>query len=96
MAIQEGSENFGFNSNFTPPQNECLALFENDLYELVRNIQFKTGQNGMQKTLMSDLKTTQSSKMYWCFPTKQQIFMKCHQISITLYLKTASLTHTKN
>ena len=60
QTIQEGTENFGFKYNFTPPQNECLTPFGNDLYELVRKTEFRTSQNGFQKTLMSDLKTTQS------------------------------------
>ena len=56
---------------------------------MVRNIEFKTGQNDFQRK-------ANHQKMYWRLPTKQQIFMKCHQISTTLYLKTASLKHTKN
>ena len=56
---------------------------------MVRNIEFKTGQNDFQRK-------ANHQKMYWRLPTKQQIFMKCHQISTTLYLKRASLKHTKN
>ena len=55
---------------------------------MVRNIEFKTGQNDFQRK-------SNHQKMYWRLPTKQQVFMKCHQISTTLYLKTASLKHTK-
>ena len=33
--------------------------------------------------------------MCWCFPTKQRLFMKCHQISITVHLKTTSLKDTE-
>ena len=83
-----------FKFSLTPPQNKHLTQFENHLYDMVRNIEFNTGRNDFQKTLMSDLKKIQSSKMYWCFPTKQ-IFMKCHQISTTSYLKTTSLKHTE-
>ena len=55
-------ENFGFKSNLTPSQNEHLTPFESDLYDMVRNIEFETGQNDFQKTLISDLKEIQSSK----------------------------------
>ena len=33
--------NFGFKPVLTPPKNEHLNAFEEDLYELVRNIGFK-------------------------------------------------------
>ena len=45
-----------------PSQNEQLTPFENNLYDMVPNIEFKTGQNDFQKTLMSVLKKIQSSK----------------------------------
>ena len=34
-----------FKFSFTPPQNEHFTPFENDLYDMVCNIEFKTGQN---------------------------------------------------
>ena len=46
----------------SPSQNEQLTPFENNLYDMVPNIEFKTGQNDFQKTLMSVLKKIQSSK----------------------------------
>ena len=39
------NDNFGFKSNKTPPQNEHLNPFENDIYELVKNIEFKNVKN---------------------------------------------------
>ena len=33
--------NFGFKPVLTPPKNEHLNAFEEDLYDLVRNIEFK-------------------------------------------------------
>ena len=55
-ANEEIFENFGFKSNLTLSQKEDLTPFENNLYDMVRNIEFKTGQNDFQKTLMSGLK----------------------------------------
>ena len=63
-------ENFCFKSNITLPQNEHLTPFENDLYDMVRNLEFKTGQRDFQKTSMSDLKKIQSSKNVMLFADK--------------------------
>ena len=35
------NNNFGFKSFITPPKNEHLKAFENDLYDTVRNIEFQ-------------------------------------------------------
>ena len=45
---QERSENFGFKSSLTLPQNEYLTPFKNDLY-MVCNTIFETVQNNFQK-----------------------------------------------
>ena len=58
---KERSENFGFKSSLTPSQNMYLTPFKNDLY-MVCNIEFKTGQNEFQKSLMSDLNKTRIDK----------------------------------
>ena len=41
--------NFGFKSNFTPPQHELLSPFESDLYDMIRSINFKRVRNDFQK-----------------------------------------------
>ena len=41
--------NFGFKSNFTPPQHELLSPFESDLYDMIRSINFKSVRNDFQK-----------------------------------------------
>ena len=41
--------NFGFKSNFTPPQHELLSPFESDLYDMIRSINFKPVRNDFQK-----------------------------------------------
>ena len=46
--------NFGFKSNFTPPQHELLSLFESDLYDMIRSINFKPVINDFQKKLTED------------------------------------------
>ena len=46
--------NFGFKSVLTPPKNEHLNAFEEDLYDLVRNIEFKKANTGFQNQLNKD------------------------------------------
>ena len=49
-------ETYGFKSTKAPPPMEHLNAFENDLYDLVRNIQFSTHKNGFQRQLSKDVK----------------------------------------
>ena len=37
-------DNFGFATEKSPPQNKDLIPFENDMYKLIRSIQFKRPQ----------------------------------------------------
>ena len=43
--------NFGCKSNSTPPQHELLSPFEEDLYNMIRSINFKTVRTDFQKKL---------------------------------------------
>ena len=47
--------NFGFKSGKTPPKNEHLNAFKNDLYDLVRNIEFKRINTAFQNQLNKDI-----------------------------------------
>ena len=61
---QDGDTNkaYGFPSPKTPPPVEGLAAFEDDLYNLVRSIQFTPHLNEFQKQLHRDVKEIISSK----------------------------------
>ena len=48
--------NFGFKSVKTPPKNEHLNAFEADLYDMVRNIEFKRVSSEFQSKLSKDIK----------------------------------------
>ena len=48
--------NFRFKSDITPSQKEHLNAFENDLYEMVRCIEFRLLRNAFQKQLATDIK----------------------------------------
>ena len=54
-------ENFGFKSSMTPPQDYALTAFENDLYALVRSIEFRSTPNEFQKKLARDVKKINKS-----------------------------------
>ena len=50
------SSNFGFKSQTTPPQNNHLNAFENDMYEMVRSTEFRHSSNEFQTQLAIDIK----------------------------------------
>ena len=49
-------DNFGFKLVRTPPKNEHLNAFEADLYDMVRNIEFKRVSSEFQSNLSKDIK----------------------------------------
>ena len=62
--------NFGFKSNFTPPQHELLSPFESDLYDMIRSINFKPVRNDFQKKLTEDINNITSSENLLIFASK--------------------------
>ena len=55
---------FGFNSPRTPPQNNLLRAFEDDLYSMIHELTFSRNRNDFQQKLHSDAKSIcSSSKM---------------------------------
>ena len=50
------SPDFNFESDLTPPQKEHLNAFENDLYDMVRCIEFRRSCNVFQTQLATDIK----------------------------------------
>ena len=53
--------NYGFKSGSSPPQNEKLAPFEDDMYNMIRRIEFKPVINKFQKQLKEDSQKINSS-----------------------------------
>ena len=53
--------NFKFKSDAVPPQIPQLVSFENDMYELVRNIKFQSYENEFQQQLRRDVDSIKSS-----------------------------------
>lgn len=53
--------NFNFKSEKTPPQHDGITPFENDLYELIKNIKFSDVNHKFQSQLNKDINTIKSS-----------------------------------
>ena len=54
--------NFGFRTPYSPQKNAVLENFENDLYDLIKNIEFKTVRNNFQHQVSRDLRSINNSK----------------------------------
>ena len=55
------TENFGFRTLNTPPKNQILYNFENDLYEMIRKTEFQPVKNEFQRKLSEDLRSIKRS-----------------------------------
>ena len=55
-SVKQSHPNFGFKSSKTPPQSQHLNAFENDLYDMIKNIEFKNVPNQFQQQLRTDSK----------------------------------------
>ena len=75
-------KNFTFKSNYTPPQNELLSPFEDDMYELLRNIEFREKHNDFPYKLEDDVKNIKSCNNMLVFADKKKIYKKCQAMSI--------------
>ena len=53
---EKTDNDFGLKSVKTPPKNEHLNSFEADLYDMVRNIEFKRVTSEFQSNLSKDIK----------------------------------------
>ncbi len=57
----DGKETFGFRTPNTPPQHPDLNDFENDIYTLIGNIDFKDARNSFQSQLNHDIRELKKS-----------------------------------
>ena len=59
-------ENFGFNSEKSPPPVKDLLAFEADMYKLIKNIQYKQHySNSLQQKMNKDIKDMRSSGCFY-------------------------------
>ena len=54
--------NYGFKSTKSPPSHKALEAFEDDLFEMIRTIEFRDYINPFQKQMSSDIKQIMSSE----------------------------------
>ena len=61
----DDAENFGFRSPKTPPKNQILYNFENDMYDMIKQIEFEPVRTQFQRKLSTDLRSIkQSNKVF--------------------------------
>ena len=63
-------KNVGFQTVATPPQNEDVNVFENDMYDMIRNIEFTNIRNEFLDHLNKDIESIRSSKNMLVFAGK--------------------------
>ena len=59
---EEPLNTYGFRSEKTPPTNNDLIRFENDLYKLIRNLRYCKVCNNFQKNLLKNIASLNSSQ----------------------------------
>ena len=64
------SENFGLKSDLTPPKNESISLFEKDMYQLIKSIEFEKSSNEFMLQMSEDLKSLQNTNQVIVFADK--------------------------
>ena len=69
--------NFQFKWDITSPQKEHLNAFENDLYDMVRCIEFRLSCNVFQKQLATDIKHIKETNFVLVSADKTQTCIKC-------------------
>ena len=84
-------KNFGFKTVVTSPQIEDLNAFENDMYDLIRNVEFTNIKNEFLDHLNRDIESIRSSKNVLAFADKstnlyessRENYQKLHHDNIT-------------
>lgn len=90
---QNTNLNFGFKSIATPPVNQYLTEFENDPYELVKNLEFRNVNNDFLNKLKEDIKAIQTSNNLFISADKTN---NLYEISTTEYEKLLRENITKS
>ena len=62
---------FGFTTSATPPQNKYLNAFENDMYKMIRKIEFIKVRNDFREKLKQDLEIIRPPKNVLAFADKR-------------------------
>ena len=81
------------NFHLTPPQKEHLNVFEKDLYDMVRCIEFRLSYNVFQKQLATDIK--QINKTNFVLVSADRTTTNMYKISVQGYNKLLTEKVTK-
>ena len=95
--------NFGFKSVSTRPKNEHLNAFEEDLYDLVRNIEFKKANTVFQNQLNKDINMINKDPLLFIpadksnnlYKVSKDTYSKLLQDNITKSYKKSNVTLIK-
>ena len=63
-------DTFGYKTRNCPPQIKEMIPFENDLFDMIKNVKFRHVKNDFQKILSNDLKEIKSSDKVFIFADK--------------------------
>ena len=80
----EQCKNFRFKTVITPPQNEDLNAFENDMHGIIRNAEFTNIGNEFLDHLNRDIESIRSSKNVLVFADKST---NLYELSLENYQK---------
>ena len=58
---EASEEKYGFRTTKTPPQNPALNEFENDMYDLISNVEFKANKPQFQEKMIKDIREIRNS-----------------------------------
>lgn len=85
-AEQEKTNNFGFKTRKCPPQVAEMILFENDLFNMIKNIKFKTIKSDFLDELSNDLSMINNSSQVFAFADKTRNMYEMAKESYTKLL----------
>ena len=69
------TENFGFRTLNTTPKNQVFYNFENDLYEMIRKIEFEPVRTKFQRKLSEEYDLLNVPTKFLYLQTKLEIFI---------------------
>ena len=98
------SMKYGFKTEKCPPQNNALIPFENDLFELVHSIKFRTNINRFQHKLKKDIKEINNSSSIFVpadkttnlYKVSKENYEKLLKENITVNYKKADISVKNN
>ena len=64
MCNNNSHTNYGLRSNISFPRIQALTTFENDIYNLIRNIEFRIVRNDFQDKLKEDIEACSSKNVF--------------------------------